>query len=227
MAVGYDISASNVGGGAGTTLAVSITVGAGTNRVLIVVTECFDSGTSVSSISGAGATWAGAAFGTLTNVPLGVRWEMWSGIAPSTGAQTVTVTWASSVAERFAAVFSFNGANQTTPLANYASSTASASQTITTTNGDGAVSACSFSGGAPTVSGCTTTVDQAQLFSTFYAATHCLASGASTAFTWAGTTFDGVQGAAVQQAVAAAAVEEEYVVLNSPQPPGTLVTFFG
>lgn len=204
MAVAYDVSADNVASGSGTTLAVNLTVGAGSNLALIVVALGWTSGggyVAVQSVSGAGASWAGSPIGSLQSTVVGEdgRFEIWGGVAPSTGAQTVTVTWASAVIERYVAVFSFNGVDQTTPLANFASSAASGTQNITTTSGDAAVSHISYQGSAPTISGCTTTVDQAGAVSYFYAATKCLASGASVNFTWSGTTLWGVVGAAVKQ----------------------------
>ncbi len=187
-AVTFDAAAENHGS-TGTTIAVSLTIGTLTNGLAVVSVEMFTAGTTiVSSIAGAGATWQGAAFGTVPGNG-GSRGEVWFGKTPSSGAQTVTVTFSATLADfTFVQVQTFGGVNQTTPLAGYVSDLNGTTSviTVTTVNGDAAASSTATATGPGTVATCTTTIDAS--FNTggnaFGGAAHCLASGASTAFTW-------------------------------------------
>lgn len=208
-AVGYNTANANSASAA--SILVNLTVGAGTNRVLIVAVALDLSARSVTSITGAGATWASSAFGTFNDATNGSRVELWYGTNPSTGSQNVTVNFNASAA---AAVYvqSFNGVDQTTPLAGYAASHSAANpfnQTLSSLSGD-AVTASYVSPneglGSPAggCNGANDTSDQAPS-SRFSGAGHCLASGSATiGFTNPGTNM-GEQVAIVKQVAAAAA----------------------
>src|SRR5437667_972144 len=77
-----------------TSISVPITIAAGrTNQVLVVLFLTDDTTNGVvTSITGAGATWQAAAFGA-TNNGTSVRCEVWYGINPASGAQTVVVNF--------------------------------------------------------------------------------------------------------------------------------------
>lgn len=104
--------------GAGTGQTVSITVPAGSNKVLLLITATYNDGTS----TGCTATWDGNA---MTNVTSGAgggvgtdfRWSMFRYVAPAATTGNVIITWDASVTLRLAHILVFDGADQTTPIA--------------------------------------------------------------------------------------------------------------
>jgi hypothetical protein len=153
------------------------------NRVLAVVTAT--SGTStVTSITGAGATWQVAAFGTAANGSV-ARVEVWYGTGPSTGSQTVTVNFSSLAAgvDYSAGVYSYNGADQTTPLVNFVSRTTAGNLVPTAGASDQCVTMHAALA-TSTIAGCTTTVDYNDSFNDAEQAAHC--AGPTPTFTWSG-----------------------------------------
>lgn len=195
--------------GAGTTVSCpnrTLTVGAGSNRALIVLVVLQNPNTAVvSSITGAGATWAGAADGTRANTT-NERLEIWHGTNPTTGSQTVTTTITGTLSgECWPVVMSFNGVDQTTPVSGYVSSIATASLAVTTVSGD-AIAAqqghCCTAVGVP--SNCTTTNDSTFASNINNEATHCLASGTTTTVTYANADTLTINAIAVKQVSAGA-----------------------
>lgn len=170
-----------------TSQSVPITVGAGSNRVLIV-TYFFDSNAVAGSApTGAGATWGSVADGTCNpSAPVNGRMEVWVGKNPSTGAQTVVGNLSPS-GQNSVEVESYNGVNQTTPVSGFACQRVATNpilQTLTTTNGD-AVEDNVMSTSQPLGSaagGCNGTNDATSQApsANWFVTGHCLASGSST-----------------------------------------------
>lgn len=185
-AVAFNTSASQAVS-PGTTQSVTLTVGAGSNRILIV-TYFFDDNTITGTApTGGGATWQSSASGTCNPTsPVNGRMEVWYGTVPSTGSQTIVGHFSASV-QNSMEVESWNGVNQTTPLSGFACQRVATNpilQTLTTTSGD-AVEDNVMSTSQPLGSaagGCNGTNDATSQApsANWFVTGHCLASGAST-----------------------------------------------
>jgi hypothetical protein len=211
-AVAFDVAATGSGASA---ISVGITVGAGSDRVLIVYCGGDTATTAVSSISGAGATWGGTAFATFTTAGGGFL-ELWSGTGPTTGAQTVSITHGAGNTVG-CIVTSWNGANQTTPLASASSLEQTATpinRTYTTVSGDGVV--LGYLGANGPTGGSAGSCNSANVAnqdgrvgpgSNWQTHDHCVASGTSTqiGFAYNGVVVAGVLGAIIQQPSTASA----------------------
>lgn len=145
MAAAVDAIGTVQVSGSGSSISIPITIVSNSNGAVVVAIKLHGTAQSVSSISGAGVS-SYSSLGTL-NSTTGVtgRVELWGGIAPSTGSQTVTVTLSAANADSDANAISFTGVDQSTPFAGFAStditSVVSAfSRVVSTGSGDIAVS---------------------------------------------------------------------------------------
>lgn len=175
---------NNVGTG-NTSVATTITVATGHQNLAIVALIGFQdtASASITNVSGAGATWSSFA----TGVGLGnMSGAIWVGIAPTTGAQTVTATISGTGATGVTSliVYSMYNVNQTTPLSGAVFTTAGGN-VITAAAGDMPLSAQFDTNTNRTVTGCNTATDTTGFTSIGWSATHCVASPTST-FTWSG-----------------------------------------
>lgn len=215
-AVAFDVAGSQAVS-PGTSQSVTLTVANQPNRVLIVI-YFYDSNTTAGTApTGAGATWALAASGTYNPAsPVNGRMEVWYGTNPSTGSQTV-VGHLSPSAVNGMEVFSFNGVDQTTPIAGFTTQNSTSNPfllTLTTTNGDAVVSSA-VSGSRPLGSaagacnGANDATDQAPS-ALWYVNGHCLASGASTAIGFTNPGANAGQVAFVVKQVSTGAVKSTH-----------------
>lgn len=207
-ALAFDVVAA--GNFDGTSVGYNITVANVVNRVLIVGCGFDTTVSSLTSITGAGATWAGSAFAVKTGTSL--RAELWSGTTPSTGAQTVTINTAAT-SKGYCLVWSWNGANTTTPLNNAASAgqttTSPINTAVTTTNGDAVVTVYANTVDAPSDGDNCNEANSPPFDGRggiigWETGDHCLASGGTTTigFDFGATTNAILLSAAVQQFVA-------------------------
>lgn len=123
--IAFDASSSaNTGAVDQTSLTWSHTVGAGSNRILVVGVSIRNSaGQTVSSVTyaGVGLTFIGAqSNGTNSRI------EMWRLLAPATGTNSIVVTM-SAGAHFVGGAASFTGVDQTTPLGTFVSATGNTS----------------------------------------------------------------------------------------------------
>ena len=197
----YDASASGTTGTGATTIGVPITVGANSNRALVLMVGVRDQTNGViTGVSGAGCTWTKLNAGNGNGA---IRGEVWSCPAPSTGAQTVTATYTGATAAGSAAVVaSFYNAHQTVPASGYVLTT-SGNQVVTVPANGGAVSSHYDFTDVRTVSGCTTSRDISSFTFIGIESAHCSTSPTST-FTWSGYDANSVAvGAAIEPAATA------------------------
>lgn len=183
--VSLDAANQNNTGAGNTSIGTTITVATGHQNLAIVALIGFqDTGSAtISNVSGAGATWSQFS----TGVGLGsVQGAIWVGIAPTTGAQTVTATISGTGATGVTSlvVYSMYNVNQTTPLLG-AVYTTTGGQAITAATGDMPLSTQFDTNTQRTVTGCTTATDSTGFTSIGWSATHCVTSPTST-FTWSG-----------------------------------------
>ena len=144
--------------GAGTSCAVPITIAANPNRALVVGVHT--GAASVSSVTGAEATWASAA--AVTRTSASNRVEIWVGTNPGPGAQTVTVTLSTTDGNIICGVESFFGVDQTTPTAHPTGSTGiggTASLAVSSAANNLIFALASHNGFFGSPSGCTTSAD--------------------------------------------------------------------
>ena len=127
----------------------------------------------VTSITGAGATWQAAAFGA-TNNGTSVRCEVWYGINPASGAQTVVVNFGALGASHdvTAGVYSYYDANLAAPLANYVTRTTVGDLLVDGPTGSASIAGRSSFSNA-TISGCTSVKDADLGFNAGQEAAHC------------------------------------------------------
>ena len=126
--VSYDNSGANSfgTGSPASTLAVTLTIGSGSSRAIAAVLLYYWNGVEPSAvgISGAGATGWGLVTGTknTTAVDFGAgnsaRMQIWSGIAPSSGSQTVTASWTTNASAAALLVYAASSVDQSTPVYN-------------------------------------------------------------------------------------------------------------
>lgn len=165
--------------------ATNITIGSLSNGVIVVEVGLGDTTQTVSSVTGAGATWPGAATCTYNNAS-NQRFEIWRGLTPSSGAQTVTVTLSGTQANDVVVqLWTYGGVDQTTPVSDCANDT-TGTIAITTASGDGAVVMSAKVSALVSVSNCTSSFDLSpvNVWNWFWSTAHCAASGASTTFTF-------------------------------------------
>lgn len=134
--VALDVAAGNLVTGANNLIPVSLTVAAGSNRALVFLIGN-GADLTVSSIAytaGSGGTWA--RLGGTSNAGLR-ELEIWSSVAPSTGAVTVQVTMSGNVtpSDGVGVLYSLQNVDQGTPLDGYASNEGAV--TISTTLSSG------------------------------------------------------------------------------------------
>jgi hypothetical protein len=171
----------------GLTCQMSLTIGSNLNRVLIVGVHT--GGPSVSTVTGAGATWASTA-AVVRSSPSN-RVEIWVGRNPNPGSQTVTVTLSATDANILCGVDSFYGVDQTAPTSDAIGNNGSggnAELTVTSALNDKTFALISHNGffGDPT--GCPTGTDWSTNPNTQTGqGTHC-AGAATTTFTWSTTS---------------------------------------
>lgn len=114
MAVAYD-NDQEVSGNLVTSITTPAFTISGSDRV--VIAGVIEDSTVLSSVSGAGASWAAVSGATATNGSKDVY--QWRGIAPTTGSQTVTATFTNADGAPLGlSAISFTGADQTTPAQN-------------------------------------------------------------------------------------------------------------
>lgn len=182
----YDASGFSASTGANSTWNLTVTVGAGhTNTALALLNALSDTGTaSITSISGAGATWSKV--GTSQTGNGNERGgECWIGIGPlSTGSQTITVTLNTAVSNTGATgVWSLYGVDPITPTSATCYSATSGSLAVPAAAGDIAVSIDVDSNNNNSVTGCTASTDQSSFAAIGVSMAHCATSPTST-FTW-------------------------------------------
>lgn len=156
----FDTSAVGTQTDTSVSTTANITVGANSNRVLVAKVTWRQ--TVTPTVSGAGATWT-AAGAVLVN---GSRQQMWYGVGPTTGAQTVTVTWSDTFGQDPTVVVeSYYNVDQTTPVADYTTATGtSTAPTVTVPNvvtGDIVVDSLVHGSGGTTTVGANQTQTQA------------------------------------------------------------------
>jgi hypothetical protein len=200
--------------GANATLDVPISIGGGSNRVLVALIVMFDTNArTVSSITG-GGTWSSVVTSGAGNG--NVHTEIWKCIAPPTGAYTASLTLSGAVSSTLTmTVFSYADADQTAPVVNAGLAT-SGDLTITNPAGNEAVSIDADDNTNRTLSGCTS----ALVLDGFdggngFGAAHC--TGSPSVFTWSGFATNSVAiGCSVVKAggasVAAFVVTKQYLV---------------
>ena len=198
--VGWDASLYSTPG-ITNTCALTLTIGSNANRALIVGVHT--ALRAVSSVSGAGATWAPSA--AIFKASASNRVEIWVGTNPSPGSQTVTVTFPGTDTDIICGVESFYGVNQTSPTAHPIGNMGTggtAQANVTSAANNMTFALISHDGYFDPPNGCTTQMDW---FSgpnqQFGQGTHCAGAGTTT-FTW--TTFSNWSLAAIDiQAVGA------------------------
>src|SRR5437016_4038521 len=186
-AVSFDSAArSDTGANSSYGFTLNISVGH-TNMVLIVHTTKRDTGTIiVSSISGAGGSWAKCA-GPFTGNG-NVKGEIWWSIPVNTGAQGITVNYTGAASNNLSGVaYSLYGADQTAPCQN-ATSVTGGNLVITSATNNITLSTDTDNNDMRTVTGCTSSLDVTGFSNQGVSGTHC--TGASTTtYTW--NTFSG------------------------------------
>lgn len=120
--------------GAGATQTFSITVPAGSNKVLTVIAVTYNTGAAVSAT----ATWDGNAMTSPTNgsggnVGTSFRFYVFRYVAPAATTGNVVITWNASVTLRIAHALVFDGADQTTPIAGTGFDTGTAASSVSGT----------------------------------------------------------------------------------------------
>lgn len=130
MAVTFDTSGSLIGNNS-TTRDVSITVGAGSDRLLVAFVTRYDGTASASSVAvttgGYGDSRDQFTFLGKRTGPLDGMLEMWYLVAPPSGSITIRSTLPSSPStEHGLCVMSFAGVSQSNPVDNFTSATTTA-----------------------------------------------------------------------------------------------------
>src|SRR5438309_452080 len=123
----------------GTTVAVTLTVGTGANRAVMVGLGFGVHTATGIAVTGAGASGWALVSGTDTGSAVTRRTLIWAATNPSTGSQTVTATWTVN-ADCVMGVVTAAGVDQTTPVVNGTSQTAASASAdtlvITSKTGD-------------------------------------------------------------------------------------------
>lgn len=168
----------------------NMTVGSGLTNSVLVVTASWNSNGTPTSFT---ATWNGVSMTLVGSTYSGATSSgsaIWCLAAPASGNHPIVVTLsgATSMGDNFVGATSYQKVNQTTPCANYTSavnsSTATASLTVTTANGDAAVAAWDKDTGSfTTFSGTLIFADQTHGTTIDAASNYDFASGSSTVLT--------------------------------------------
>lgn len=185
--------------GVGATCPMTLTIGSQPNQALIVGVHTGSA--VVSSVTGAGATWASTA--AITRASASNRVEIWVGTNPSAGVQTVTVTVAATDNNIICGAANFHGVNQVTPTTHAAGSSGSggtAQVAVTSAVNNMTFALVSHNGFLATPTECTTSTDWSTNPNTQTGqGTHC-AGAATTTFRWAATSNWSVAGIDIQAA---------------------------
>jgi len=200
--VAYDDGDGVSGTAVGQLTTPSFTI-AGENRACLANVTWIQSGIDVSSVTGPTTFTAAGTKATVANL----NSQVWKGVAPSTGSQTVTVnfsdTWGTNL---YLFAYSLTGVDQTTPTSDYNTATGTSdapSVTIAnTTTGDMAVSCCQHGGSGITTCSTGTARWNYQAGATFGSTQ----DGASGVITWDTEFSDdwAITGLRVRQATGAA-----------------------
>ena len=138
LAVAFD-NTNSANFSAVTTAGVTLTVGSGSNRAVMVGLTFNNNGNTSIAVSGGGATGWALVTGTDSTNSRTARTLIWAAVNPSSGSQTFTATWGGGNAGGVIGAITVTGVNQTTPMINGTFGTgtgATASVAITTANGD-------------------------------------------------------------------------------------------
>lgn len=174
------IFTSSLGAGS---ITINVTVGNNANRALALFVGILDTGAvAVSTVTGAGCTWAQSATGTGTVI----RGEIWGCPTPSTGAQTVTVSLSGTpTTEAYSILYSLTGASQANQPLSSPAVVAANPDAVTVAAGDLALAVQFDTNNNRTVSGCTSTTDLSTFGVVGYSSANCTTAPTST-FTWSG-----------------------------------------
>lgn len=184
--VAVDTQAQSWSGSGNTNMQVAITLASNSNRALILFVGAGNQTNGiVSSVSGAGASWSRCVSGGSSNGKGTYHGDCYVGVAPSTGAQTVTINFAGTTNQNMAAVvYSVYNVDQTNPTSGYGVATAG-NLAVATVLGDIALSTHFDLTDTRAISGCTTTRDISTYGGVGVDSARCTGSSAVT-FTWGG-----------------------------------------
>lgn len=183
MAVSIDTYAYNAVGLGASEIAANITIASNSNRCLLAFVGAGDqTNGQVSGVAGASATWSRVDEGAGNGTYYG---EIWVGVGPATGAQTVTATFVAATNQSMGIVlYSLYNCNQATPTSD-PHIEASGSLAVTSEADDLVVSATFDLHDNRSVSGCTSSKDITH-FSVVGIDTANCSGSASVTVTWSG-----------------------------------------